>query len=33
MTSLEAVRDRFARNEGLPFAAALTEARIVDVLN
>src|SRR6516162_6329913 len=33
MTSLEAVRGRFARNEGLPFADVLTEARIVDILN
>jgi Transposase DDE domain len=28
MTSLDAVRARFARNEGLPFADVLTEARI-----
>jgi len=33
MTSLEAVRARFARNEGLPFADVLTEAKIMDVLN
>jgi hypothetical protein len=33
MTSLQAVRARFARNEGLPFADVLTEARIFDVLN
>ena len=33
MTSLDAVRDRFARNEGLPFADILTEASIRDVLN
>jgi hypothetical protein len=33
MTNLEAVRDRFARNEGLPFADVLTEASILDVLN
>ena len=33
MTSLQAVRDRFARNAGLPFADVLTEARILDVLN
>jgi Transposase DDE domain len=33
MTSLQAVRARFARNEGLPFADVLTEARILDVLN
>jgi hypothetical protein len=32
MTSLQAVRDRFARNEGLPFADVLTEARIREVL-
>ena len=33
MSSLDAVRDRFARNEGLPFADILTEASIRDVLN
>jgi hypothetical protein len=33
MTNLQAVHDRFARNEGLPFADVLTEARILDVLN
>ncbi len=33
MTSLDAVRARFARNEGLPFADILTEAKIMDVLN
>jgi len=33
MTSLQAVRARFARNEGLPFADVLTEASIRDVLN
>src|ERR1700738_2036378 len=33
MTSLDAVRARFARNEGLPFADILTEANIRDVLN
>ncbi len=32
MTSLHAVRARFARNEGLPFADVLTEASILDVL-
>lgn len=32
MTSLEAVRSRFARNEGLPFADVLTEASLLDVL-
>jgi hypothetical protein len=33
MTGLDAVRARFARNEGLPFADILTETRIQDVLN
>ena len=33
MTNLDAVRARFARNEGLPFADILTEANILDVLN
>lgn len=33
MPSLDAVRARFARNEGLPFADVLTEANILDVLN
>jgi hypothetical protein len=33
MTSLQAVRARFAHNEGLPFADVLTEASILDVLN
>lgn len=33
MTSLDAVRARFARNVGLPFADILTEANIRDVLN
>jgi hypothetical protein len=32
MTSLQEVRARFARNEGLPFADVLTEASIRDVL-
>ena len=32
MTSLDAVRARFARNYGLPFADVLTEASIRDVL-
>src|SRR6516165_7401841 len=32
MTHLQAVRDRFARNEGLPFADVLTEASILGVL-
>jgi hypothetical protein len=33
MSSLEAVRARFARNEGFPFVDILTEASIRDVLN
>jgi hypothetical protein len=33
MSSLDAVRARFARNEGLPFADILTEASIQKVLN
>jgi hypothetical protein len=33
MTSLDAVRARFARSEGLPFADIMTEANILDVLN
>jgi hypothetical protein len=33
MSSLDAVRARFARNEGLPFADILTEVNIRDVLN
>jgi hypothetical protein len=33
MTSLDAVRARFARNQGLPFADMLTEASIREVLN
>jgi hypothetical protein len=33
MTSLDQLRARFARNEGLPFADVLTEARIHDALN
>src|SRR5260370_41935341 len=33
MTNLEAVRARFARNTGFPFADVLTEANILDVLN
>ena len=33
MTNLEAVRARFARNTGLPFASVLTEASILDVLH
>jgi len=33
MSSLDAVRARFARNEGLPFADILTESRIREVLD
>src|SRR5947199_4505559 len=33
MTSLNQLRDRFARDEGLPFADVLTEASIRDVLH
>jgi hypothetical protein len=33
MSSLDTVRARFARNEGLPFADILTEVNIRDVLN
>ena len=33
MSSLDALRARFAHNEGLPFADVLTEASILDVLN
>ena len=33
MTNLEAVRARFARNDGLPFADILTKANILGVLN
>jgi hypothetical protein len=33
MSSLDAVRARFARNEGLPFADILTEASIQEVFN
>ena len=32
MSSLDVVRARFARNEGLPFADVLTETSIRDVL-
>src|SRR5262245_60570038 len=32
MTSLDTVRARFARNEGLPFADVLTEASILSAL-
>src|SRR3954466_12701966 len=33
MSTLDAVRARFARNEGLPFAEILSEASIRDVLD
>ena len=33
MSSLDAVRARFARNAGFPFADILTEASIREVLN
>src|SRR3954451_13336516 len=33
MTNLDQLRSRFARNEGLPFADVLTEARIHDALD
>ena len=33
MSTLDAVRARFVRNKGLPFADILTEASILDVLN
>jgi hypothetical protein len=33
MTSLDAVRARFAHSDGLPFADIMTEAKILDVLN
>src|SRR5437764_6603359 len=33
MTTLEEVRARFARDQGLPFADALTESSILDALN
>jgi hypothetical protein len=33
MSSLDAVCARFARNEGLPFAAILTEASIRGILH
>src|SRR3954464_11474915 len=33
ITSLDQLRARFARNEGLPFADVLTEARIRDALD
>src|SRR6478736_1969532 len=33
MTSLEEVRARFARDQGLPFASSLSELSILDALN
>src|SRR3954464_11158714 len=33
MARLDRLRDRFARNDGLPFADVLTEARIHDALD
>jgi hypothetical protein len=33
MTNLQAVKDRFARDQGLPFAESLSEANILDPLN
>ena len=33
MTSLDQIRTRFARNEGLPFADVLTESRIHEALD
>ena len=33
MTSLQEVRDRFARDQGLPFAESLSQASILDALN
>src|SRR5262245_14794285 len=33
MTTLDAVRARFARDQGLPFADALTQASILEVLD
>src|SRR5215813_14014344 len=33
MTTLEEVRARFARNQGLPFADSLSELSILDALN
>src|SRR5262245_14203077 len=33
LTSLHAVRARFARNEGLPFTDVLTDARILSALD
>src|SRR3954465_12701816 len=33
MTSLQAVKHRFARDQGLPFAESLSEQSILDALN
>src|SRR6476646_641548 len=33
MTTLQAVKDRFARDQGLPFAESLSEQSILDALN
>jgi hypothetical protein len=33
MTSLQEVRARFARDQGLPFAESLSEPSILDALN
>ena len=33
MTTLQEVRARFARDQGLPFADSLSERRILDALN
>jgi hypothetical protein len=33
VTTLQEVRDRFARDQGLPFAASLSQDRILDALN
>ena len=33
MTNLQEVRDRFARDQGLPFAESLSEQSILDALN
>ena len=33
MTTLQEVRDRFARDQGLPFTASLSQASILDALN
>src|SRR5216683_7473053 len=33
VTTLQEVRDRFARDQGLPFATSLSQASILDALN